>query len=135
MKLLRLYCGSDGHCHFEEIALKSQSAPRPFSAAAPRPGFVNALPAVAGHPELRTGSQLAPDFHVATRRNTFLLLEGRIGISNTLGDTHFIGPGDMVFIEDLDGDGHLFKLLEGEKWAALVYGWADQSYSSSVLGQ
>ena len=93
MGIIRLYSGSDGQSHFEEVDL-------------------------AAHPEL---GQLQPvkgvlfrttepghfsDWHNAPQRQFVFTIAGEMEITIGDGTKRKFGPGDVLWAEDLTGRGH-----------------------------
>ncbi len=98
MGIFRLYAGSDGQSHIEEIIL-------------------------ADHPELNTGfdakninfQEWPPgrfiDWHPAPRRQYVISLSGQIEIGLGDGTTSRYGPGDARLVEDTTGQGHTTRVV------------------------
>ena len=94
MQFLRLYTGSDGRSHFEELD-QSQGAPE----------FMKTHAAKA----LVFKNDFARDdlqgWHNAPRRQWCITLAGSVDIKVGDGVKTF-GPGDVFLAEDLTGEGH-----------------------------
>jgi hypothetical protein len=99
MEVYRLYTGSDGESHIEEISSKALqdlkiTGTMSFSVQERAPGHFM-------------------DFHPAPFRRWQVGLVGRtiIGLSN--GTSHTFVPGDVRLIEDTSGKGHTTTYLDG----------------------
>ncbi len=97
MKIHRIYTGEDGQAHLEEM--ETDEFPNPAS--------------LAEITELRFRVQQPgqfSDWHVESRRNYIITLsgEGEIGLGD--GSLHRFGPGAVVLVEDLTGQGHTTRV-------------------------
>ncbi|MCY4366851.1 MAG: hypothetical protein OXE17_11605 [Chloroflexi bacterium] len=97
MKIHRIYTGDDGQAHIDQI--ETEEFPNPAS-----------LTEVS---ELRFRVQQPgqfSDWHVESRRNYIITLsgEGEIGLGD--GSLHRFGPGAVVLVEDLTGQGHTTRV-------------------------
>jgi hypothetical protein len=94
MKFCRLYSGSDGESHFEELDSTARSE------------FFNTTRTATGL-LLRDG--FAPhivNFHRAPRRRWVITLAGRVDIGLGDGSAMSFFPGDVFLAEDTTGRGH-----------------------------
>ena len=106
-KIIRLYTGTDGESHFEEIEIRL----RDEGVGGIRPSeFVKA-----------TGilfREIAADFehswHNAPRRQYVILLEGAWEIEIGDGIKHQFGPGGILLAEDTTGRGHISRTLNNQ---------------------
>ncbi len=97
MLISRIYTGDDGQAHIDEI--ETEAFPNPAS--------------LAEITELRFRVQQPgqfSDWHVESRRNYIITLsgEGEIGLGD--GSLHRFGPGAVVLVEDLTGQGHTTRV-------------------------
>ena len=97
MKIHRIYTGDDGQAHIDQI--ETEEFPNPAS-----------LTEIS---ELRFRVQQPgqfSDWHVESRRNYIITLsgEGEIGLGD--GSLHRFGPGAVVLVEDLTGQGHTTRV-------------------------
>jgi quercetin dioxygenase-like cupin family protein len=55
----------------------------------------------------------APDWtaHVAPRRQWIIVLQGRVSVTVSDGESREFGPGGLLFVEDTEGEGHVSKPL------------------------
>ena len=51
------------------------------------------------------------DFHTAPQRQYIILLEGEIEIETSLGDVRQFKAGDILLVEDTEGNGHKTRNL------------------------
>jgi quercetin dioxygenase-like cupin family protein len=93
VKFLHLFSGNDGQSHIESMTLESHPT-------------LNELHAVKGVwiQTIEGGHFL--DWHHAPRRQYVIMLSGEMEIGLGDGSMHQLGPGDVLFAEDLTGQGH-----------------------------
>ena len=98
MAITRLYTGSDGQSHLEELDLAAH--PELTSLLATK-GIVfrSAQP---GH---------FSDWHNAPRRQFVINLAGEVEIGLGDGSVHRFGPGHVTLAEDLTGKGHTTRVV------------------------
>lgn len=53
-----------------------------------------------------------PVFHNASRRQFTITLRGLLYLETTSGAHRIVKPGEIVFVEDTEGDGHLTRVDE-----------------------
>ncbi len=97
MLITRIYTGEDGQSHLEE--LETTTFPNPAS-----------LEQITGiRFRVQQPGQFS-DWHVESRRNYIITLsgEGEIGLGD--GSVHQIGPGRVMLVEDLTGQGHTTRV-------------------------
>jgi hypothetical protein len=99
MGVYRLYTGSDGESHIEEI---SAEALRDFEVVGTMSFSVQERPP--GH---------FMDFHPAPFRRWQVSLVGRTTIRLSDGTSHTFSPGDVRLIEDISGKGHTTTYPDG----------------------
>ena len=98
MGTFRLYAGSDGQAHIENIELKA------------KPDWLKGLPASQiTFREWPAGQFL--DWHPAPRRQFVIILSGQLEIGLGDGSKHVFGPGDARLVEDTTGKGHTTRVL------------------------
>ena len=93
MLITRIYTGADGQSHIEEMDTD----------AFPNPASLTAIESIRFR--VQPPGQFS-DWHTESRRNYIITLsgEGEIGLGD--GSTHKIGPGRVMLVEDLTGQGH-----------------------------
>ena len=98
MAIIRVYAGSDGRSHFEEIA--PALAPRGDQSASgeliPGSGIV----------VRRFEPSRSNPWHHAPGRYAVFTLAGAVDIEIGDGTVRRLGPGDVLIAEDLTGQGH-----------------------------
>src|SRR5438552_7339693 len=106
-KIWRVYSGSDGQSHVEEVAL----AMKPFV-------DVEGAHGESGPTQAATGItfRVAPpgyvlSWHCAPRRQYSISLSGQAEIEVGDGTVARVGPGDVVLAEDLTGQGHITRVV------------------------
>ncbi len=53
------------------------------------------------------------DWHPAPRRQYVINLDGAVHITAGDGETRYIGPGEIVLVEDTTGKGHISRFVGG----------------------
>jgi len=95
MQFCRLYTGSDGQSHFEDIPQQEGSQFFLSTIAAKALVFKNDM----NRDDLH-------GWHTAPRRQWCITLSGSCEICIGDGTKRTFGPGDVFLAEDLDGQGH-----------------------------
>lgn len=112
MRVVRVYSGPDGRSHFEETTM-------PLRRRSPHHGsFPLELPRDA---EVAVGTSFALEFHNAPGRMYYILLGGSIDVVSTTGESRSVRAGDLLLLEDTVGEGHIFRMVDGDRWTALLY--------------
>jgi len=57
--------------------------------------------------------------HPAPRKQYVITLKGKLEFKVSNGDTFIIEPGIILIATDILGEGHSWKLIEGEEWQRL----------------
>jgi quercetin dioxygenase-like cupin family protein len=112
MKLVHLYSGDDGGSHFaDRTVVMSPSAMGNTSPVLAAEGiFVRDT----------TGGPQGTDFHPAPRRQLVFLIRGRVEYECGDGSTRELGAGDILFAEDLTGQGHRARVIESPRLQIFV---------------
>ena len=97
--MTRIYTGSDGLSHAEEIPLKLSG------------GGVSDMIKASGAQFSRRAPGPASDWHVGPRRQLVITLSGRAELEVAGGRKVAVGPGHITLIEDTTGKGHITKNL------------------------
>ncbi len=108
MLVTRIYSGEDGLSHFEELDL-----PLTISAAGAMSSPISIESIF-----VRDTSEAGPvvwDYHVAPRRQFAIHLVGRTEIEVGGGVKRTFGPGDLLLADDLTGQGHISREVEGPR--------------------
>ena len=101
-RVIRIYADADGVSHIQELVI----ATKPGRATRSAP----ALPATAAVYTEYTAA-LVEEWHRAPARQFSISMSGEIEVEVSDGTKHAIHAGDMVFLEDLTGKGHITRLL------------------------
>jgi len=103
-KITRLYTGSDGQTHAEEIEVK-------FG-----PGGTDGfkLMSGAGAEIRRARPGRVADWHTAPRRQYVITLSGHGEVELVDGTKIELGPGSIDHAEDLTGKGHITRVIGNE---------------------
>jgi quercetin dioxygenase-like cupin family protein len=98
MAIVRIYTGSDGQSHFEEITPKFESRGDQSESAELIPGT--------GIVIRRFDAQRSNPWHHAPGRYAVFTLSGALDIEIGDGTTKRLGVGDILIAEDTTGQGH-----------------------------
>lgn len=112
MGIFRLYSGSDGESHLEEINL------------ADHPDLTNAHN-VTGVTFRETPSGRFSDWHNAPRRQYVVNLSGEVEIGLGDGTVKRFGPGHVTLAEDLTGHGHTTRTVGDQPRVSITIPLAD----------
>ena len=102
MQMIRLYTGSDGQSHFEDLN--------------PSLGPIDGtdLQKASGIAFRKSEPGFFVDWHVAPRRQYVITLSGQAEIGIGDGIVKMLGPGDVMLADDLTGKGHTTKVVGNE---------------------
>ena len=106
MKIVRVYTGSDGESHFEdvEVGLSDDGFLGRMSKLVPAKGVIFR----------EVGGDYSLDFHNAPRRQYVVNLTGSVELEVGDGTKRVLGPGDVLLAEDTTGRGHISRNVRGE---------------------
>ena len=105
MRINNLYEDAAGVSHFRDIEVEW---------AEQRPASRNsAFQPASGIMFRETLSDYDVDWHPAPRRQYVINLDGGVHITAGDGETRYIGPGELVLVEDTTGKGHISKFVGG----------------------
>jgi hypothetical protein len=96
-RIIRIYATPDGESHFEDLVISADAGPAPLTLMS------------AG--VYRGSGATAPDWHTAPRRQFAINMIGALEVEITNGTRRRIGAGDLVFLEDITGKGHITRAL------------------------
>lgn len=100
-RVLRVYADADGNSHLEEL---------PIATKAGRINMAKSVPVTAmNYAEYKKTE--TEDWHRAPGRQFSISLSGEIEVEVSGDVKHAIHPGDIVFLEDLQGKGHVTRIL------------------------
>ncbi len=105
MQITRLYTGDDGQSHFEdiEVSLIDRGSIGAISKLWPGTGVMFR----------EVGADYDYDWHTAPRRQLIANLDGSVDIEIGSGEVRRFGPGSMMVAEDLTGQGHISRAVDG----------------------
>ena len=109
-RIWRVYSGSDGRSHVEEVPL----AMKPFTDTEGAHGEGTPLQAGAGIVFRVSPPGYVLDWHCAPRRQYSITLSGQAEIQVGDGTVVRVGPGDVLLAEDLTGQGHVTRSVGAE---------------------
>ncbi len=106
VKVTRLYAGTDGESHFQEIDI-------PLGPGDPGEQLSERMKATGViFRETTGGFDLA--FHHAPRRQFVITLTGQAEIILGDGTKRIFGPGDIMLAEDTTGHGHITRAVNNQ---------------------
>lgn len=100
-KIIRIYADADGNSHIQELPIATKPGKTRRTDTAP----VTAL----SYAEYT--SSAVEDWHRAPGRQFSISMSGEIEVEVSNGIKHAIHAGDIVFLEDLQGKGHITRIL------------------------
>jgi quercetin dioxygenase-like cupin family protein len=100
-RVLRIYADADGNSHLQELPIAIKAGRTLRTETAPVTGFTYA----------EYTSSSVEDWHRAPGRQFSISLSGEIEVEVSGGKKHAIHAGDIVFLEDLQGKGHITRIL------------------------
>ncbi|HEU4841310.1 MAG TPA: hypothetical protein VFT09_07705 [Ilumatobacteraceae bacterium] len=106
MDIVRVFTGPDGQSHFEDVAVDLDDA----GVA----GRISPLWAGGGVQFREVDGDYHLGFHTAPRRQLVVNLTGSVEIEVGSGETRLFGPGTILLAEDLTGQGHISRSVDGE---------------------
>ena len=105
MRIHHLYSGPDGESHFGDIEIEWSDikGSRKYSERLPATGIIFR----------ETGGDYDLDWHPAPRRQYIINLDAGVKLTASDGEAREIGPGEVIFVEDTSGKGHLSQAIGG----------------------
>jgi hypothetical protein len=109
-KVIRIYADADGNSHIQELPIATKPGKTRRTETAPVTGLTYA----------EYTSSSVEDWHRAPGRQFSISMSGEIEVEVSNGPapggvsqkkTHAIHAGDIVFLEDLQGQGHITRIL------------------------
>ncbi len=113
-KVTRLYTGSDGESHFEDIEVPLLEIKGVIGRRS------SELMKATGIFFIEQDYTHERDWHTAPRRQFLIRLEGRSEIEVGDGTKRKVGPGDIVLAEDTTGRGHRGRVLSSPRKTVIV---------------
>ncbi len=100
-RVIRIYADADGNSQIQELPIATKPGKTRRAASAPVTGMI-----YAEYP-----SSSVEDWHRTPGRQFSISMSGEIEVEVSGGKKHAIHPGDIVFLEDLEGKGHITRIL------------------------
>src|SRR5512133_263957 len=97
----RIFAGSDGQSHAEEISMKLARADMSTE--------ISEMSKATGVQFRRQAPNYVEDWHTAPRKQYVITLSGRGEIELSDGKKIPLGPGRILLLEDLTGKGHISR--------------------------
>jgi hypothetical protein len=113
-KISRIYTGDDGRSHFEDLIVPMEEL-----LMGERSSLRSAFVPVTGVSFRETAVGRSEEFHCPKQRQFVFTLSGTVEISCGGGKRCF-GPGDVLFAEDLTGEGHGNRELIGPRQSLIL---------------
>ena len=113
-KIIRVYTGDDGRSHFEDLVV-----PMNEMILGERISLRSEMLPVAGLSFRENPLGRSEEFHCPKKRQFVITLFGAVEISCGGGKRCF-GPGDVLFAEDLTGEGHANRELLGPRQSLII---------------
>ena len=111
MKVTRFYTGDDNRSHFEDLDVPMSNLTRGF-----RSDVIDVTGLMFRASE---GDSHFLELHPAPRRQFILCMAGVVEIELGNGEKRRFGPGDVYLADDLTGEGHIHREIEGP----LLHAW------------
>jgi len=117
--VVHIYCTADGESHIGrfEIEMKDQGDIGSLSDSIPGGSDGTMFRFTPG------SYDFAP--HVAPRRQFIANLDAGVKITTSDGESVVIGPGELIFVTDLQGKGHRSSSIEGKSRHSIFISVAD----------
>ncbi len=106
MEITRIYTGTDGQSHFEDLAVDLDDL-GPM-------GLISETIPTSGVQFREVSGGYHLDFHRAPRRQYVVNLTGSVEIEVGDGTKRIMGPGTILLAEDTTGRGHISRNVNGE---------------------
>ena len=106
MLITRVYTGSDGKSHFEDVEFELLDHGSM--------GSISSLWSAKGVLFRKVNGDYDLDFHNAPRRQFVVNLSGSVEIEVGDGTKRQLGAGSILLAEDTEGQGHISRSINGE---------------------
>jgi uncharacterized cupin superfamily protein len=100
-RIIRIYADADGNSHIQELPIATKAGKIRRTESAPVTGF--------SYADYTASS--TEDWHRTPGRQFSISMSGEIEVEVSDGKKHAIHAGDLVFLEDLQGKGHVTRIL------------------------
>ena len=111
MEMLRLYSGSDGQSHFEDIKIELDLV------------YVAKCSAIFATDSIQFGSVEGLDelpWHTQESPVYIVILRGSMELEVGDGSKRILSAGDILLSEDTTGQGHITRSVNGGSWEFLI---------------
>jgi hypothetical protein len=95
-ELIRIYSTPDGESHVERVEISNSAGEIPVTGMTARAYARNV--------------SSEADWHTAPRKQFAINMTGSLEVEISDGSRHSIGQGDLVFLEDVTGKGHVTRV-------------------------
>ena len=106
MRIHNIYVDDAGETHWRDIQVEwveTRNGSK-LSARLPATGIIFR----------ETSGDYDLDWHPAPRRQYIINLDAAVAITASDGETREIGPGEVLFVEDTPGKGHISRAVAGQ---------------------
>jgi hypothetical protein len=114
VKVARIYTGADQRSHFEELEVPMNEIMQ-----GSRPSQRSALLPVKTMLFRETPLGRPGEYHCPGQRQFVITISGAVEITCG-GGSRVFGPGDVLFAEDLTGEGHSNRELHGPRHSLII---------------
>ncbi len=111
MKVTRIYTGDDDRTHFQEIDVPLRDGDV---------GSLTDLVQTKGVIFRATPGEFEMDFHNAPQRQFVINLSGILEIETGDGTKRRLEPGEILFAEDVTGQGHISRGVGGPRQSLFI---------------
>lgn len=122
MRYVRIYSDDAGESHFDDLDIAL--APRPYAPPS-APFDVSAPISASGAVLFSMPAGWFGDWHPSPRRQLYFNLSGQLEVVVSDGEARQLGPGDIVLVEDVSGDGHTTRAIGEEPSTGVFVHLAD----------
>ena len=105
--ITRIFTGSDGQSHFENVSLHMQA----FVDTEGAHGWATEMQSNRGIVFRTSPPGYSLSWHTAPRRQYVIQLQGEVEIEVASGQTVTMRPGDVLLADDLTGQGHCTRVV------------------------
>ena len=107
-KYTRIYADADGESHFEDVEVELQKV----NYAPPAPAlYLSELFPATQYAFLHQPAGWFGDWHPSPRKQYICLLAGEQEVETSDGEKRIVGQGDVVFLDDTTGKGHVSRVI------------------------
>lgn len=115
---VRLYADADGQSHLEDVPLAGE--PRDVVESELRAVFSEPFAARSASFRYVVQEAASEHPHNTPRRQFIVMLTGVCEIESSDGDRRRLGPGEVLLLEDTEGDGHITRRVGDQDRLTLI---------------